>query len=573
MTRRRAAGARAEQAPAPSRRTAPERQGGPDRGGASAKDPAGTRALARKAAQARQARRRSAATRAGTALVAVSTLAAVVVVGARQAPAGALRPAPAVTVPPAATVLTCPGPPELPAEVGGGGDAEFAPVPVAPVTRLTAVASDAAGTADLLGLDGTTVASGLASGAGATTVDVDAPGVVRATAVTGATGADTTWLAAATTMVTVTAGDLRGLSGASCQPATADQWLVGGASDDGATAHLVLVNPGTTPARVTWTVWGTAGPVDLTSDQVLVAPRSTEVVNLGAAAGPQQALVTHVVASGGQVAAWVQDSTIDGFTAAGTDLVVAGTPPATRQTVPGLLLDDSDLDATGGPTLRLLAPGDTDTTVRLTLFGAGGPVDLPGAGTLTLTAGTVLDVPLGGLPADRYTAVVDADVPVLAAAAFPRVGQPGPLDPVPRTERALAAATPGGTGVVALPPDLTATLVVGAVGKGADASQGPSGDGTVEVIGTAGQVLATHHLSVDAGTTGAWPVADLVPDVPASDIAAVSVVAADGATLVWAVVVETVQADGTLVSLLTPIPPSGGPVVVTVRDDPTLGQG
>lgn len=509
--------------------------------------------------------------RAGTAVAVMVALGVVVVVGSRQTSAGAARPAPMVTVPPAATVLTCPGALELPAEVGGGGDTAFSPVPVAPVTLLTAVASDTTDTAEVLGLDGT-VASGLAPG-GTATLDVAAPEVVRATPGTDTTSDDTSWLAAATTMATVTAGDLRGLAGASCQPAAADQWLVGGATDGGTTAHLVLVNPGTTPARVTWTAWGAAGPVDLTSDQVLVAPQSAEVVNLGGAAGMQQALVVHVVASGGQVWAHVQDSAIDGYTAAGTDLVVAGTPPGTRQTVPGLLVDGSDLGGPGGPTLRLLAPGDTDTAARIALFGAGGPVDLPGADVVTLTAGTVLDVPLNGLPTDRYTVVVEADAPVVASATVSRVGVPGELDPVPRIERALAASTVGGTGTVALPADLTATLVVGAVGEVGAAAEGQPGHGTVEVIGTAGQVLASHSLSVDVGTTGAWTLSELVPDVPLSDVAAVRVVPDRAATLVWAVVVETVQDDGTLVSVLLPTPSSGGPVVVAVRDDPTLGQG
>jgi len=379
---------------------------------------------------------------------------------------------------------------------------------------------------------------------------------------------DATWLAAAATVVTVTAGDLRGLLGASCQVPAVEHWLVGGATDDGATAHLVLVNPGTTPARVTWTAWAGGGPVDMTFDQVLLAPRSTQVVNLGAPAGLQQALVTHVVASGGQVAAWVQDSAITGITPAGADLVVPGAPPATRQMVPGLLVDGPDAAAT----LRLLAPGDTGTTARVALFGGTGPVDLPGAASVELSAGTVLDVPLTGLPAGRYTAVVDADVPVVASAAFSRVGQPGALDPVPRTDRALAAATTGGTGTVAIPPGLTATLVVGAVGT-ATADDGPAGHGTVEVVGTTGKVLVTKTLSVDAGTTGAWQLADLAEGISPDQIAAVRVVAGDGTVLVWAVVVETVQDDGTLIALLTPTPPTGAPVVVTLRDDPTLGQG
>jgi len=548
----------------------------------------------------------------------VAALVLVVGAGSFQTPAGASLPVLSVTVPPAATVLTCPGPLELPAEVGGGGDAEFSPVPVAPVTRLTTVGNEKADRVDVRRLDGTSllptdpdtaddlepetdsspdpvdppngdhtgdpsVDPALAPGSGApgsaapgssspaVGVELTAPAVVRVAPRTGGAPADgTAWLAAATTMVMVTAGDLRGLAGASCQPAGVDQWLVGGATDDGSTAHLVLVNPGTTPARVVWTVWGAGGPVDLTSDQVLVAPKATEVVNLGGPAGPQKALVTHVVASGGQVAAWVQDCAITGFTAAGTDFVVASAPPATRQSVPGLVVEAESADTAGlvGPTLRLLAPGDTDTTAHLQLYGADGPVDLPGVESVALSAGTVLDVPLGGLPADHYTAVVDADVPVVAAATVTRVGLPGQLDPVPRTERALVASTPGGTGTTAVPPDVTATLVVGAVTEGT--AEG-TGEGTVEIISPTGKVLATHHLSVDSGTTGAWPVANLFG--AASDIGAIRVVATSGATLVWAVLVETTQDDGTLATILTPTGPSGAPVAVPLRDDPAIAQG
>jgi len=192
----------------------------------------------------------------------------------------------------------------------------------------------------------------------------------------------------------------------------------------------------------------------------------------------------------------------------------------------------------------------------------------------------VLDVPLGGLSAGRYTVVVDAGAPVVASASFSRVGQPGPLDPVPRIDRADAAATSGGPGTVVVPqaapgtPALAATLVVGAVGQGttsASAAKGPAATGTVEVIGTSGQVLSTHHLTVDAGTTGEWPVSDLT-DAP-DQVAALHLTWSHGARLSWALVVQSTQDDGTLLTELTPVPSATGPAVVSVHDDPALGLG
>ncbi|MBU4214650.1 MAG: hypothetical protein KJ792_08350 [Actinobacteria bacterium] len=508
--------------------------------------------------------------RAGTALAVLAVTVAVVGAGIRQPSATAHGvPDPTAHVPASATTLVCPGTVQLPEGARSTGS-EFDAVPVTPrtSTETVTVGSDA-GAALVRRLDGTAAGALAAGGASLRLNDVATATVVRADA--GSSGA--TQVAAASMTVT-TAGDLRGLSGASCQPASAQSWLVGGATSVGATARLVLVNPGSTAAEVTWQVWGAAGPVDLTNDRALVAPGAQQVVDLAAVAGEQRALVVQVSVSGGQVSAHLQDDLLNGFTAAGTDLVVPGSGPAARQIVPGLVVGSSAVGDSSQPVLRLLSP-DMDTTARISLLGSGGPVELPGADSVDLSAGQVVDVPLGGLPADRYTVVVDADAPFVASAAFSRVGAAGELDDTARVDRALAASTPVGDGLVAVPVGTASTLVIGAVGDGAQVATDVSAAGQVEVIGTDGRVLVTHQLSVDAGTTGAWSIDDLAPAGSGSKVAAVRLVTSSGsgASLAWALVSTLTQADGELVSLLDPVRVDGAAAMVPVRQDPALGLG
>ena len=252
--------------------------------------------------------------------------------------------------------------------------------------------------------------------------------------------------------------------------------------------------------------------MDLTGERFLVAPGAQRVVVLGGIAAEQRRLALHVSATGGRVGVHVQDSAIDGFTPAGTELVVPGAAPARRQVVPGLAVVDSD----GGRPVR----------ARAAAAGAGGhrhdraasrcsdpraSPSCPAPASVALVPGEVTDVPLGGLPAGSYTAVVDADQPVLASAVLTRPGSVGELDDVPSVERAWAASTAvGRSGVVAVPAGTRGTLVAGAVATGADPTRGRRRPRRpLRLLGADGAVLAERRLRLDAGTTGAWSVDQL----------------------------------------------------------------
>lgn len=522
--------------------------------------------------------------------IAVLGLTVVVVVAGARFPGAdeADVPPTKVAVPPAATTLVCPGPLIQPDDTGRG-DSAFDPTPVDPVTTVTAVTSvpdadgSAAGTVGPLDRSATTATLD-AGGGSAVVTGVAGPQVVRAEP-----GAAPARVAAASAGL-VTAGDLRGLSAASCQQPVAAAWLLGGATDLSSTAQLVLDNAGSTPAEVTIEIWGPSGPVDLTGERFLVAPGTERVVVLGGIAAEQRRLAVHVSATGGRVAAHVQDSAIDGFTPAGTDLVVPGAAPSKRQVVPGVAVVASAVGDATAPALRLLVPGDFGTTAHVTLLGPAGVTELPGADSVALAPGEVTDVPLGGLPAGAYTAIVDADRPVLAAAVVTRPGSIGELDDVPSTERAWAASTAvGRSGVVAVPTGTRGILVIGAVSSHLDPTTGRDATGTLRLLGAGGTVLVERDVRLSAGTTGAWNVESLAagtgdvvildPAAPADvpppigKVVGVDLVTDDGAdvALAWALVSEVTQADGILVSVLDPVAVPRTTPDVAVREDARLG--
>ncbi|HWS59230.1 MAG TPA: DUF5719 family protein [Actinotalea sp.] len=505
----------------------------------------------------------------GAAVSAVAVLgvvAAVAVAGTFREPV-APQPVPltAVDVPAPATDLVCPGTVRLPTEPEAGSDVaydpQFDPAPVASSAALAAISvlpqggdTPAAARLDPLGAPtepplATLAPTGPAAGVtldgltGSLVLHAEPAGEVPA------------WVAGAT-VVRTPDGDLRGLVGASCAPATGEVWLVGGGTSLGSSARLVLDNPGQTPAVVGVELWGPTGPVELAgAPQYLVPAGGERALLLEGVAAEQERIVVRLSATGGLVGAHLQDSALRGLVPAGTDYVVAGAGPATDQVVTAVSVAGSAADGADVGVLRLLAPGTEDGTARIAVLGPDGAVELPGAEEVALEAGAVLDVPLGGLPAGRYTLVVDADVAVVAGAMLTRgsgVGLPPdlaqePVDQAPLDRAWVPAATVGTAGPLALPPGASGELVLAAVGE-----PGGPADVSVDVIGADG-VLGTTTMRVPSGTTSALSLDALTG---ASDGATGLVVRSADPRLVWGVVLTEVRPDGDLVAVLSPVAPA-----------------
>ncbi|MCB2174980.1 MAG: hypothetical protein KQH57_04175 [Actinomycetales bacterium] len=477
----------------------------------------------------------------------------------------------AVAVPPAPTDLVCPGPARLATEQEQGDDVaydpQFDPAPAASTMRVGAITvdrpTDPAVPAQLFALgDRSAALAELTPAAGAGVARVTAPGgVVTVRADPGDGGP--AWIAG-TTVVRTDSGDLRGLVAAPCRSAVNEAWLVGGSTTLGSSARLVLQNPGATPAQVSLEVWGPGGPVELAGAAQYIVPAGSErAVLLEGAAAEQPRIVVHVVASGGLVASYLQDSALRGLTPAGVDDVVPGAAPALRQVVPGVSVGASEADGVDVSVLRLLAPEEAGTA-QVRVLGPDGEVPLPGGTDVALDAGAVIDLPLGGLPAGSYTVVVDADVPVLAGAMITRGVDAGAATRKPdlALERAWAASVqPGTVGPLALPGLASWHLVVAVpeAAPGTDAPDGPA-DVDVELVGADGAV--TTSTPVAAGTSITVGLDDL-GEAPGT--LSGLVVRTDDPRVVWAVVLDVSQKTGDLVSVLSPVAPATRHDAVDVR--------
>jgi hypothetical protein len=496
-----------------------------------------------------------------------------------------------VTVSPAQDVVVCPGPARL-TDPEAVGDAQFGPAPVGTTSALR-VAVGGAASASLGALDGSGAQDVAASAVpeGLATLGTDDPTAGSALTVRPGEG-DPPRIAASVGSVT-TAGDLRGLAAASCGRPGVSQWLVGGSTEIGSSAQLVLQNAGQTPATVQVTVWGQNGPAVLAGGgQQLVGP-GTEIVRLVEAAAPEQRrMVVHVESSGGLVSAYLQQNTLDGLVPLGVDYVVPGAEPAQDLVLAGVVSAGEAVDDPHAPQLRLLAPGEEPGTARIVVYGPDGPVTLRGLDAVAVTPGVVTDISLGGLPAGRYGVAVHADVPVVAGASADRRGDVDPdlLHEERQYDRAWLAATPlattevGRAGQVALVPGTAASLSLAAVPVTGYEDE-PTGtlDLTVRAYAADGSPLGDRAVVVDAGTTTTLDPASLAPDGSDRAPAVVTVDVADagdGLATAWSVLVDAGPPSGdegdttpSLVSVLLPVADGSVAREVGVRVSDTAGLG
>jgi hypothetical protein len=487
-----------------------------------------------------------------------------------------------VAVPAAPTDLVCPGPARLPTEPSGDAqgadgsgttyDPQFAPAPKGSSASLTALtlprASAAPAPAVVRGLaDPGDEQASLAGSVGAGVRRLgqpDAALVLHADAADGGSARLSGSLVARTD-----AGDLRGLVAAACRPAGNDAWLIGSSTATGSSARLVLQNPGSTAASVDLEVWGASGRVDLVgSGALLVPPGGERAVMLEGLAALEPRIVVHVSAAGGAVAAYLQDSALDGLTPRGVDDVVPGAAPALHLLLAGVSVADGAAGADPGA-VRLLAP-DEAGTVDVRALGPAGEMTL--AEDLDLAAGEVVDVPLTGVPAGTWAVEVESTTPVVAGAMIARTGAQGSLGaPVDRAwvpARALPAAdadagTPSAVagGVVALPAGVTWQVAL-AAGGGPGAVPASA---TVQVVGSDGVVLHERDVTVAPGAVLTLDAAGLGLGA-AEDVAGVVVLPGDG-SVVWGVVLTVAAPDGDLVAWLGPVPGASDEESVRVRLD------
>ena len=297
-------------------------------------------------------------------------------------------------------------------------------------------------------------------------------------------------------------GDTRALVATPCLTPKAEHWLVGGGAQAARRERLVLTNPGANPVTATITVLGTTGTLPtIGTNTVTVAPMSRSALLLDALAPQDASPVVHVVATGGRLAAVLDDAWIDGATGRGADDAVSLTEPATLVVLP--------VGLARATRLRVAVPGPGDAQVTTTLLTPSGRKSPPSNGVATVAHGTTADIDLTAVTEPVFSVELSSTVPIIAGALVQRYATVPAGGSIADAQSDLAwvpAMPPVGTlagAVLApdeVPSDQVATLFL-ASPEGGSVSVTTRSDG--EPVRVTADIPAGGVTTVDVSTTSA----------------------------------------------------------------------
>jgi hypothetical protein len=229
----------------------------------------------------------------------------------------------------------------------------------------------------------------------------------------------------------VTSPDLAGLAAASCAEASADSWLVAGATTLGQTSLVLLSNPTSVDATVNLDIYTETGRVAAPgATGIVVSAGAQKVVPLAGLAPSATAPVVHVTTTGGAVVATLQQSFEQGIDPRGVELAGTTGAPSRVQTIPGVAIaslaaitaaQSSEAVSVEFPTVRVFVPGTQDAQITV---GAVGETGTAAGNSLaqTVKAGNVAEIPLDHLKDGYFTVTVRSNVPVVAAVRTSVIG-------------------------------------------------------------------------------------------------------------------------------------------------------
>ena len=204
-----------------------------------------------------------------------------------------------------------------------------------------------------------------------------------------------------------------GLASVPCQSAGPSTWVLGGGGGPGRAERLILTNPGSNAVTVDVTAHGAGGRTIPPDGRSLVVPARGRTVLLGDALAPgEDHPAFEVTATGGDITAVLVETSIDGTQPRAFDVVAASAAPSEEQIVAGVEVPS---EGRGTLVVRVLNPGDTETIGTVSALTATGELPIPEA-VVRVPAGSVVDVPIEGLPPGATTLAVSADGPVVASA-------------------------------------------------------------------------------------------------------------------------------------------------------------
>lgn len=207
------------------------------------------------------------------------------------------------------------------------------------------------------------------------------------------------------------AGDMRGLASVACVGGQVDSYLIGSQMSVGTSNDLVLVNLSSAPTTVHLEALGSSGFLEASSvENIVVDARAVKRVSLDGAIDGDERLALHISAPTGAVAAFMQETALEGAKPAGVSWI-SPTSASKNLVIPALSIP---LDSVDFPRVRIANFEDKPATVSLTLRSEQGELAREELQSVEVAAHSVLDIPLDGIDGGMYSAIITSDIPVSA---------------------------------------------------------------------------------------------------------------------------------------------------------------
>ena len=202
--------------------------------------------------------------------------------------------------------------------------------------------------------------------------------------------------------------------GALCMGPASSQWFVGGTADVTTRGRLIIVNSGLSDAVVDVEGFTENGKQPLRT--VNVSSKNYIVIPIDSLAPGDKTLTVHVVPRSGRINAFMIDEQGKGLKALGGDLVNPAAVASKTLVIPAIPNQSSRNTSALPHTLRVLAPGDVDTSITVEVLSGDGVFVPVGLNSQSVSAGIVTEFKLDPNITSNVMAVrISATEPIVAA--------------------------------------------------------------------------------------------------------------------------------------------------------------
>lgn len=202
--------------------------------------------------------------------------------------------------------------------------------------------------------------------------------------------------------------------GALCMGPASSQWFVGGTADVTTRGRLIIVNSGLSDAVVDVESFTENGKQPLRT--VNVSSKNFIVIPIDSLAPGDKTLTVHVVPRSGRINAFMIDEQGKGLKALGGDLVNPAAVASKTLVIPAIPNQSFRNTPALPHTLRVLAPGDVDTSITVEVLSGDGVFVPVGLNSQSVSAGIVTEFKLDPNITSNVMAVrISSTEPIVAA--------------------------------------------------------------------------------------------------------------------------------------------------------------